>query len=245
MSRLLLIIIPLLLLVGMIALSRATEDWRYVVEAAPDEVMYAAGFDGFLDEWSLYDDGQLAAAVEDGVLRLSSNAPFASPYTVASPVLGDFDLRVKATAVEGPLNNGFGVMFHVQDRDNNDQFLISSDGYYRVVRFAGGEERELSTWIPSDVVRQGIGETNELRVVRKDNTLSFYVNGEPVELCLPNDPGALSTYTFSDGCFEGEMRTTLVDDSLRDGRIGVVIQTFDEPGVVVEFDDLVVVGPEA
>ncbi len=32
-------------------------------------------------------------------------------YSVASPYFGDFDLRVAAQAVEGPIDNGYGVVF--------------------------------------------------------------------------------------------------------------------------------------
>lgn len=246
MRRLLLIVIPLLLLVTMIALSRAAAGWRYTLPSGPGDVMYVAAFDGFLDEWELYDDGQLAARAADGALRLSADAPNRTPFSVARPILGDFDLRVTATAVGGPLNNAFGVIFRMLDARNYYQFLVSSDGYYQVLRAVDSDTRELSTWIPSDAVRQGLNEPNVLRVVAVGSTFTFYVNGEPVELCVPDDPTARSTYNAISGeCMEGEMRATLVDESLPAGHAGAVVQSFDEPGVVVEFDNLLVVGPRA
>jgi hypothetical protein len=40
------------------------------------------------------------------------------------------------------------------------------------------------------------------------------------------------------------MLDVLVDSTIPEGQIGVVIQTLDEPGVVVNFDNVMVVGPQ-
>ena len=241
-----LILLPVVWLVGVIALGRAAAGWHYVESAPPGEVMLVAAFDGLLDDWELYDDGQLAASAENGALRLSVNAFQSLPYSLARPYFADFDLRVTAWAVEGPLNNGFGVMFRMLDRDNFYQFLTSSDGYYQVLRSVDGDEKIISIWIPSEIVNQGMDATNDLRVVAQSNSFRFYVNGQPALLCIPDDPTAESTYNDLSGeCIGGQMLDTLVDDHLTVGRLGVVAQSFDEAGVVVEFDNVVVTAPQS
>jgi hypothetical protein len=40
------------------------------------------------------------------------------------------------------------------------------------------------------------------------------------------------------------MQESLVDASLSDGQLGVVVQTLSEPGVIVNFDNLIVNVPE-
>lgn len=241
-----LILFPALVLVGLIALSRAAAGWHYVYTANPGEVMFVSAFDGLLDDWQTYDDGQLAAQPVDGALRLSVNAPQRAPFSAATPYLGDFDLRVTATAVDGPLNNGYGVIFRMQDADNYYQFLTSSDGYYQVERAVNGNVRVLSIWIPSEIVNQGMGAANDVRVVARGDQFRFFINGQPALLCIPDAPDALSTYDDLAGeCIGGQMLDTLTDSSHATGRVGVVAQSFDEPGVVVDFDNLVVSAPTA
>lgn len=243
---LVLILLPVIVLVGVIVLGRAAAGWHYVEPALPGQIMLVAAFDGLLDDWQAYDDGQLAASFENGALRLSVNAFQSLPYSLARPYFADFDLRVTARAVGGPVNNGFGVMFRMLDNDNFYMFQTSSDGYYRVVRSVNDVEKDLSVWIPSPIVNQGLDVTNDLRVIARGNSFRFYVNGQPALLCVPDDPDAFSTYNDLTGeCIGGQMLDTLLDEHLPVGRLGVVAQSFDEAGVVVEFDNVVVTAPLA
>src|SRR5690554_4954940 len=101
--------------------------------STPGALLYAATFDAFNEDWGQY-AGRLSSQVVDGALRLSVGEPVAGPYSVASPHFGDFDVRVQARAVEGPDENGFGIIFREQDPNNFYYFLVGSDGYYKVSR---------------------------------------------------------------------------------------------------------------
>jgi len=242
----------LLILAGLVilalalhGLNRLAGDWHYTVPAEPGAVLYAAAFDALPDDWDLY-EGRLSAQVEDGALVIEVGAASSLPFSTAAPYFDAFDLTVQAQAVDGPLNNGFGVVFRLRDPRNYFLFLVSSDGYYRVVREVDGVQRELSTWIPSPAVNQGIGATNQLRVTASGGEFRFYVNGEPLKLCVPDNPAGYSTYNDLTGaCQEGRMVEALKDDSIASGRLGVIAMTLDEPDVRVLFDNLVVYGPDA
>ena len=80
-------------------------------------------------------------------------------------------------------------------------------------------------------------------MVAKGDRFQFYVNGEQVELCIPHNPDGVSTYV--NGCVDGEMQLTLIDNSIQEGQLGLVAMTLDEPGVEVVYDTIVVYGPEA
>jgi hypothetical protein len=123
------------------------------------------------------------------------------------------------------------------------RFMVSSDGYYSVWREVNGVETVLSAWIDSPLVNQGFEEPNRLRVIARGAEFAFYINDQPMPVCIPNDPDGLSTYTGAGECFEGQMLDTLVDDSIPNGRLGVVAQSFSEGGVVVSYDNLVVYAP--
>jgi hypothetical protein len=106
-----------------------------------------------------------------------------------------------------------------------------------------GQQKELSNWIPSPAINQDVGVTNFLRVVAAGNHFRFYINGQLVQLCVPDDPNGVSTYNELNGGCLGTMVDTLEDATIPNGQLGVVIQTLDEPGVIVDFDNVMVVGP--
>ena len=247
MRRILMLLVLVVMLVGFIFLNRALANWHYVLPAESGEPLYVATFDGFNDDWGQY-AGRLSAQVMDGALRLSVGEPVAGPYSVASPHFGDFDVRVQTRSVEGPENNGFGIVFREQDPNNFYYFLISSDGYYYLSRFLDGDERVLSTWIETSHINSGIGAENSLRVVGQGDRFQFYVNDQSLLLCIPDDPTAVSTYNFlTETCVDGLMQDTLMDSNLPVGRIGVVAKTIQgsESGVVIDFDNVLVIGPES
>jgi hypothetical protein len=250
LRRLGFLLILIAALVITFSLSRLTASWHYVVPVQPGEVAYVATFDHLIEDWNQY-AGRLEAQVSDGVLRLNVGDIESGPFSTTRQHFSDFDLRVQATPIDGPLNNGYGVIFRLQDNDNTSPsddsyylFLISSDGYYEVKRVIGREEKLLSGWIDTPLVNQGIGATNWLRVVANGDRFQFFVNGQPLQVCVPTNPEGESTY-FRGECIDGAMQDTLVDSTIPNGQLGVVALSIDEPGVVVEFDNFLVYGPEA
>ena len=244
MQRVVMLAILAVLLLGAIGLQQIVAGWRYVLPADAGDLLYVATFDGFVDEWEQY-DGRLNARISDGSLRLDVGDVISAPFSAASPHFRNFDVRIEAHPVEGPENNGYGLIFRLQDPDNHYLFMVSSDGYYKVSRRLNGEEKTLSDWIRTDIVQHGFGGTNWLRVVAYEDRFQFFINGYHVQLCIPDNPEAESTYfSFREECVEGQMKDTLFDDALASGRLGAMARSFDVPGVVVDFDNLVVFGPE-
>lgn len=268
MRRLLLLLVPALLLTAMVILSRIAPTWHPVIAGEPGALLYIATFDSFLDDWSLYDDGQLAAQVVDSRLVLSIAPPVNMPFSATQQRFANFDLTVEAQALEGPLDNAYGVIFRLQEGQrypvvtwgdiltsrldawllgpeierSHYRFMVSSDGYYSVWREVNGIEKALSTWIDSPLVNQGFEQPNRLRISASGSAFRFFINDEPVPLCIPNDPDGISTYAL-ESCIQGQMVDVLVDDSIASGRIGAVAQSFNEGGVGVAFDDFVMFAP--
>jgi hypothetical protein len=226
----------------LILLSRAADGWHYIVTADPGTLLYAASFDEGQDDWQTY-LGRLEASVADGILRIENGQLDSYAFSTARPYFSDFDLRLRAQAISGPLNNGYGAVFRYQSPQNFYAFLVSSDGYYSVVRIAQGSQRWLSNWIDTPVVSQGIGVENRLRVRALGDQFQFYVNDALVPLCIPDDSTAESTYVMGT-CVEGALVETMRDDTLSWGQVGVVALTFGEPDVVAGFDDVIIYSPE-
>jgi hypothetical protein len=244
------LLFALLLAAGAFALNRASPAWNYVVPVTPGAVAYAAVFDVPPPDWTLY-TGRLAARVEGGRLVLGVDEVNTSAFSLLQGLhWSDVDLTVQAQGDSGPVGSGYGLIVRFWDKGNTSPgdddyylFLISDDGYYRVVRSLDGQQRELSTWIPSPIVRQGFGVLNSLRVVARGDQFQFSINGERVPFCVPDNPQGQSTFTREGVCDGGQMLDTLVDATIPSGRVGVVAQAYAEPGAVVSFDNLVLRGP--
>lgn len=248
------LIIPALLLVllATLGLNHLVSGWHYILPSEPGKLLYAATYDDFTDEWQQY-NGRLSAEITNGVLQIRSNDVQSGPYSVVRSHFSDFDLRVDAQPVDGPLDNGYGVIFRLQDPYNYYLFLISSDGYYQVSRVVNGEEKIISTWLQSSFINQGIADfqenpsigINRIRVITSGSYFRFFVNDQLVLLCLPTDSDAQSTVNPVTGeCLDGIMTDTLQDTTFSSGQLGVVAKSLSEPGVMVNFDNFLVYGPE-
>lgn len=177
-------------------------------------------FDPFdsVGDWATGNEDEIVADVVDGVYRFNLIAPDSFYWTTAGQDLGDGFYGVTATAVAGPLNNGFGLMFMVDDSSDTFYALeISSDGYIDIYYCADACETYIPLvgdgWFTSSAVNQGLNAPNTLLVQVIDGEMIFYVNDEEV----------------------GQAQ----DRTLSSGNIGLLVETFDEGDVVVEFDDFI------
>lgn len=236
---------------GLVLVNRSIGAWHFIATAPPGEVLLADGFDGSGLGWSVFDDGRLSARMADSALVLEADAASSGVFSTQSTHFADFDLTATLSAIEGPLDNAFGVIFRLQDNDNartgDDSyflFTISSDGYYRVTRTLNGQESVLSNWIPSPLVAQGLGAVNTVRVLATRDTFRFFINGEPVQLCIPDDPAGISTYAM-DSCIQGQMLDALTAGGIASGQVGAAALATQSGGggVVVQMQDIVMLAP--
>ena len=100
--------------------------WQGTLSGDSGELLYAAGFDGFTDEWQQY-EGRTSAQITDGILRISNNSD-RPVYSAAAPIFADFDVAVTTRAVEGELENeGYGIIFRLQEQTTgcNRSFVLA------------------------------------------------------------------------------------------------------------------------
>jgi len=260
LRRALLLILPTLLLVILVQVRASIPDWRAsVVAGEAGALLYVATFDGeavssFNRAWSQY-EGRLSAAVSGDVLRIAVDELGGGAYSIADPYFGDFDMRVVATATDGTEdNNGFGVIFRLQNRDNETladdsyyAFFISGDGYYRLDRVVNGVSKTVSDWIESPAIKIGMGETNEIRVIGRANTFGFVINDQPVRLCVPDDPNGIGTLSGGECIVAGTSWVeSWADETIDAGRLGVVVQNLgvNDQEVAVTFDNVLIYVPD-
>ena len=276
LMRFILLIVLIIMLIAVNYLYQPVSNWNSVQTGEPGELVYAAGFDGFEDEWLLF-EGRQYAQITDGVLRLGLESP-GTFYSSSTPGYTDFDMTVTTRAIEGELaNDGYGVIFRLSENNaeqactrqfvivcNLEQiplmdtaigllapapqsqasgyylFMISNDGYYRILRVnSNNDAEEMTVWHYSNgLLNEGIDVENRIRIVGQGNQFIFFLNGEPALLCVPLE-GQQPTGD-SANCL-GEETFVWEDDSFPRGKMGVVISGTND---VVEFDDFTVTIPD-
>jgi hypothetical protein len=123
----------------------------------------------------------------------------------------DFVAEVDAGYVAGPIGAEYGLVFRYVDDQNLYLYVISSDGYYSLFRRLDGQWEALVPWTQESTLNIGDGALNRLGVLAEGPVITLYVN---------------------DGVL-----TTIEDDAIVSGRIGLAAGTFDEPGLEVFFDN--------
>lgn len=188
-----------------------------LIDSNPSASAYSEDFDVDDGGWDVYDEDDTWAGYVDGGYRLGVRS--AEYVTWANPTwdesFANFEIEVDTRQVEGPIDNNLGILVRYQAGDENYYFFqISSDGYYSVSMLRDGEWETLSDWETSEAIQTGLDVVNRVKVVCLGEQFDFYVN---------------DTYL-----------TSVVDDTFATGNIGFAAGTFDEPGVVIEFDNLTI-----
>ncbi len=168
-------------------------------------------------KWGSGSSAEVEGQVRDGKYELLVKSNSGLYLASAGENFDNAIYEVEATQVDGPLNNGFGMLFRVDDSsDSFYVFEISGDGFVWIgwcqelcdqdsVALVGGD------WFRSPAVKQGLQETNNLRVIASGPLMTFFVNGVEVG------------------------RTS--DSRLTEGDIAVMVETLGERGVRVVFDN--------
>ncbi|MGQ9683506.1 MAG: hypothetical protein ACUVX9_13275, partial [Anaerolineae bacterium] len=107
----------------------------------------------------------------------------------------------------------YGVTFRHLDDENFYHFEVDLDGQYRLQKNEANEWVNITDWIPHSAIKKA-GQVNKLAVVARGSTIELYANGTK-----------LGTYQ---------------DSSFSHGNVGLVVATYDNGGVHVTFDGLVV-----
>ncbi len=166
------------------------------------------------ETWRLGSDAAAELEISEGRLYINILQPGQVAWAVAERTFTDFKLQVDATQLAGPLDNEYGVLVRMDGDAHFYAFSVSGDGYVRASRYDDGRWEVLgSDWVAYEAVNQG-AETNTLTVKAQGAELTFWVNDEQV--------------------------LQVTDDALARGEIGLYAGAFNESGVSIAFDNLVI-----
>lgn len=169
--------------------------------------------------WGVGSDIDAEGTVDEGHYEFLVKANLGLFWSTAGRSFEDGIYEVEATQLEGPLDNGYGMLFRVDDdTDSFYIFEVSGDGYVWIGRCQNScdEEQVLieDGWFASEAVNQGLNAPNHLQVRAEGANLIFTLNEQEVG--------------------------RVTDDAFSEGDIGIMVETLGEGGVVVAFDNFTV-----
>lgn len=189
-----------------------------VVPVAAPAVLFSDDFSDPNSGWDRVQTDEGITDYDNGGYRIVVNKPQSDYWANPGRMFGDVRVEVEATKAGGPDDNDFGVICRYQDTENFYYFVISSDGYFGVLRYLNGESQVLGADAlkRSDAILRG-GARNHLRVDCTGDQLTLFVNGQQVH--------------------------TVGDPSFATGDVGLLAGTYDVPGTDIRFDNFVVYAP--
>lgn len=152
-----------------------------------------------------------------GGYRMLINSLNTNFWTTPHKNFADVRMEVDAGKLGGPDENRIGMICRFTGSDYYF-FMISSDGYYGIGIYAGGQAALLgqSEMKVSSNIKTGLA-VNHLRADCAGDMLAFYVNGFQV--------------------------ASVYDGTLKSGDVGLLAGTFAQTGVDLVFDNFVVLKP--
>jgi hypothetical protein len=177
--------------------------------------------DGFSDPSSGWDRVQSPEGMtdyENDKYRIVVNASNADYWSNPGLYFEDVQIEVDALMNAGPDDNDFGVLCRYQDTENFYFLIISSDGYYGIGIVINGHQRLLEPpqMYQSEAIYPG-GTVNHIQAICQGSRLALTVNGEFIA----------ETY----------------DSTFSSGDVGLIVGSFEQPGVDVLFDNFSVKNP--
>jgi hypothetical protein len=130
----------------------------------------------------------------------------------------DTRIEVDATKNGGPDDNDFGVICRYTDVNSFYYGIVSSDGYYSIMKMTsdGGKPLGNESMLESDKINPGAA-TNHIRFDCVGSTITLYVNGNQID--------------------------QQTDADYATGNVGLITGTFETAGADILFDNFFVYKP--
>ncbi len=90
----------------------------------------------------------------------------------------DFAAAVKVERLEGPITNGYGLMFRIQGPNDSYLFFINGNGQYCFGKYVGGNWSYIQEWAACDAINANT--SNLLRVKAVGNKFCLFINDKQV-----------------------------------------------------------------
>ena len=184
--------------------------------AKPGEILFQDEFENNTTGWDRVRNDYGIMDYDQGVYRILVKQSKFNFWSTPERDFRDVRIEVDVTRLNGPDENRAGLICRYQ-AGNYYFFIISSDGFYAIGKFIGGNTILLGQ---NEMQSSGLVQENSINHLRADcigSMLAFYVNFNQVAVAQDTD--------------------------FPSGDVGVLAGSFSQPGVDVSFDNFVVMQP--
>lgn len=211
--------IPILGIVFLLLLSSLACSLTGIQKLASSDVLFSDDFSNTDKKWDQVDETSRSTSYYNGGYRILINETNSDAW--ANPGNGSFtdvSIEVDATKNGGTDDNDFGLICRYGDIDKFYYAVMSSDGYYGILKMTtnGGTILGAENLLESNDIKMGDA-TNHVRFDCVGPTLTLYINGNKV--------------------------AEQSDSDYSTGNVGMIAGSFDTPGVDIFFDDFIVRKP--
>ena len=88
----------------------------------------------------------------------------------------DFKIEAAIQKISGIQNNGYGIIFGRKDKDNQHQFVITSNGNFSIDKYDNGKLTTLVNWKKSSFIKKDNNAINKLKIEKRGNSYDFFIN---------------------------------------------------------------------
>jgi hypothetical protein len=185
----------------------------------PADILFSDDFSTKDNKWDQVNDTSRITDYSNNAYQIMLNNTQSDAW--ANPKdqsFTDAEIEVDATKNGGPDDNDFGVICRYLGMDQFYYGVISSDGYYGIMKMTsnGGAPIGNDQMLQSDKIIQG-SSTNHIRFDCVGSTLTLYVNGSQID--------------------------QQTDAEYTSGNIGLIAGTFTTAGTDILFDNYIVYKP--
>src|SRR3972149_2460877 len=154
--------------------------------ANPGDILYQEQFEDNTTGWDRVSNANGIMDYDGGGYRILIQQPGFNLWSTPERNFSDVRVEADVTKLSGPDENRAGLMCRYQNGDYYF-FIISSDGFYALGKFIGGNTLLLGqTEMESSEFIQ-VNEMNHLRADCVGDTLSFYVNFNEIAVMQDTD----------------------------------------------------------
>ena len=153
------------------------------METAQNGVLFSDDFSYSSKKWDQYTDSYHMTGYYNNAFRIVVNEIRTDAWSNPSKEsFIDTRIEVDATKNSGPDDNDFGLICRYIDTNNFYYGIISSDGYYSIMKMTSDKGIFLGrdSMLESDKIKLG-NSTNHIRFDCVGSTLTLYVNGFKID----------------------------------------------------------------
>ncbi len=153
------------------------------INTTPSGILFSDDFSNAGKKWDQHTDASYSANYYNEAYRIIVNNVQTDAWSnPGKESFTDTRIEVDATKIGGPDDNDFGVICRYTGANSFYYAIISSDGYYAIMKMTAenGKFIDLDSMHESNRINQGVG-TNHIRFDCVGSSLTLYVNGFQID----------------------------------------------------------------